>query len=473
MLIERLNWPVRLVRWRAAREYGALLASNTHSKKARGIFLDWLSSRQLESQVTSALSVLLCTPERGLPTFREIGGHISRPSLLSELLLQFVYGWGNAMGGWERCHSGEAPPSFEATQYFHDHKSAHVPPILSNQLAMLEKTSGFPFERQWAFEWQQLTEKTGTPKSGYPYYFVDAILSQSGIHGQFSQAQADVFSSAFLRTLACAVDCWDMPASKAAFTSMYTLPANRGLLNVDPIDRPTWLNDLPEKCCVPGVPLEPLVRRMVATAINCPSMRPINLKIPISADITEFGELTISAILASPDFIPDLTGQHTTLLRALPWELADRVTFSGKVAREDIATYTSRGIAGAAAPLCLDIYPLPSGFWHNDYFQIGVSFPAPYFDQQQIAVVDGSIQIRTDDRVIGHWRVWHDRWTPLYASSGGTRCGMLTELRERELAETLNRSGMQLGWFVELNAWKREAEHDNFSRTQRRDFFFD
>jgi hypothetical protein len=140
---------------------------------------------------------------------------------------------------------------------------------------------------------------------------------------------------------------------------------------------------------------------------------------------------------------------------------------------EDIATYISPGIAGAAAPLSLDVYPLPSGFWHNDYFQIGVSFPAPYFDQQQIAVVDGSIEIKAGDGVIGYWRVWHDRWTPLYAKGGGTRCGMLAELKESELAKALNRSGMRLGWFVELNIWKRETEYGDFLRTQRRDFFFD
>lgn len=475
MLIERLNWPVRMVRWRVAREFGALLSSKDHSRQALNIYLDWLSSRQFESEIGSALAVLFCTAEDGLPSFRDVVGNISRPSILADMMLQSIFGGGKVKGQWETAHSGEVPPSFEPAKFFLDHKSAHVPPILGNELAKIEVKTGLPFMRQWAFEWHSLMESTKSPHSGYPFYFVDAHLRRSGVNGQFSQRQCDVYQSAFLRTLACAVNCWDMPAKKATQWALDTLPVNRGLVKLDPVDRPPWLSDIPEKCAEATGSLEPLVRSLIAAGLGQTSMQPVALKIPISADIAEFADLSVSAILASNDFVPDLNHEHTPLVRGLPWILPDGISLEGPIEQEDIATFTSSGITGTAAPLCLDLWPLPSGFWHNDYFQVGIALPAPYAFQGQVNVTcrDDHIEIVSGQNTVALWKVWHDRWTPLYAKNGATRCGTLTELHEDEITKAKNRHGMALGWFVELNVWKRKSEFGDFQPDRRREFFHD
>jgi hypothetical protein len=92
MLLERLNWPVRLVKWRAAREYGALLASPIHAIKALEIFTRWLSSRQLESEVISGLTTLLSMRKAALPDFGKVVPAIQRPSLLADQMLELAYG---------------------------------------------------------------------------------------------------------------------------------------------------------------------------------------------------------------------------------------------------------------------------------------------------------------------------------------------------------------------------------------------
>ncbi|WP_133866991.1 hypothetical protein [Azorhizobium sp. AG788] len=102
LLVERLGWPVKLVRWRAARALRGLLQSEKWGERACAALLDWLSSRRLESEVASALSVLLVTDPAARPSFDAVVGSITWPSLLADLLLERCYGPGHVMGGWDR-----------------------------------------------------------------------------------------------------------------------------------------------------------------------------------------------------------------------------------------------------------------------------------------------------------------------------------------------------------------------------------
>lgn len=475
-LIERLNWPLRMVRWRVAREFGALLASKDHSEAALDVYLEWLSTRLFESEVVSALAVLLCTDESSLPSFELVSDRISRPSILADILLQEVYGKGKVHGQWETAHSGESPSSFEAEKFFADHKSSHVPPILSHKLTDLEIETGLPFMKQWAYEWHRLMEATDSPRSGYPYYFVDSILRQSGVNGQFSQRQCDVYRSAFLRTLACAVAHWGMPANSAALRALESLPLIRGLANLDPIDRPPWLLDIPEQCAESAdESLEKLIRDLIAAGSDKHDMQPVSLKIPISTEIAEFADLSVMALLVSSDFVPDLDNDASSFQRTLPWILPDGISAEGALEHAEISKFFAGGTDGKAAPICLDLWPLPSGFWLNEYFQIGISLPGPYVfsGDTHLSCKHGGIEIISGAESVADWRVWHDHWTPLYAKDGATRCGTVTNLNQHEIAKARDRHEMTLGWLVELNIWQSKTDYGELELTSRREFFFD
>ncbi|MYB27410.1 MAG: hypothetical protein F4X32_07940 [Candidatus Dadabacteria bacterium] len=472
MLIERLNWPVRLARWRTAREFGLLLSSTDYSKLATEVYLDWLSKRQFESEIASALAVLFCTPENSLPSFQTVAGHIARPSILADIMLEAVYGVGKTTRGWDDAHSAEVPRLFEPETYFLNHKSVYVPPIFGNEFEKLEKQTGFPFIRQWGFEWHQLMESTKAPYSNHPYYFIEPSLSRSGIFGQFSQRQCDVYQSAYLRTLACAVNCWDIPEDLATEVALHALPLNRGLGKLNVAERPVWLSDIPEKCVNAEESLEPLVRNLIKPGLEQKNMRPVVIKTPISADIAEFSNVSICAILASTDFV---YREHCSLDGGLILPLPDGVTIKGMLGKRNISDFTSSGIAGVAAPLCLDLFSLPTGLWLVDYLRLGISLPAPYVFENDVEVACRSncIEIISGGKEVASWKVWHDRWTPLHAKDGATRCGMLTELREDEINKAQDRHGMALGWLVELNVWKQKEEHEPFELNRRREFFLD
>ncbi len=154
--------------------------------------------------------------EAARPDLATVREPIRQPSILAEVLLQEMY---HAVAGcqWWRGHSGPPSFSFEPSSYFERHRTHHAPVVLSSNLTDLERNSGLPFMRQWAYEWQQLCERTKTGFTEYPYYFGDFGEVRGGIIGQFSPRQSELYRSAYLRTFAIAVsDVGLSPSAKLA-----------------------------------------------------------------------------------------------------------------------------------------------------------------------------------------------------------------------------------------------------------------
>jgi hypothetical protein len=172
VLFERLNWPVPMVRWRAAREIRDLLNDEISRPDATAQLLHRLDSCQTESEVAAWLTVVLLTELAARPSLSDVASRLHRPSALSDALMHQIYATPLDPQTWRGAHSGQAPDDFEPDKYFDQHKTAHVPPILANNLRRLEASTRRPFMRQWAFEWKQLRDRIGTKFTLYPHYFV-------------------------------------------------------------------------------------------------------------------------------------------------------------------------------------------------------------------------------------------------------------------------------------------------------------
>jgi hypothetical protein len=472
-LIERLNWPVRMVRWVTAREYAGLLQSSKWSEPAKSIFLEWLSTRTFETEVTSGLAVLTFLEPKHLPSFQEVARVINRPSILADIMLQSIYGFGNIRRGWLSSHSGEVDAAYQPEEYFDKHKTAHVPGIMSGRFRDLEESNGFPLMQQWTYEWQRIMKESDAPHSGYPYHFVDSSRHRCGVNGQFSQRQCDVYRSAFLRTLACAVDQWRMPMEMAEDLARLNMPVTRGIAEIHPSQRPAWLGRNPELCCAEGADLEQIARKLVA--LRPDGYRPVTLKIPINVETAEYGELLVAGVLATADFVPD-PDDKWYFRPSMGWTLPESDLFGGQYGTVSAEEYLSAGNTGLCVPVCLDVWPLPSGFWHNDYFVRGIQLPAPYLVAAPLSVEADKSGIHifdTSKNNLADWLVWHDRWNPTHVGDGHTRCGMITTLKTSVIEAAEQKLDMKLGWVVQLKTWKQQAEYEEYKLGERTVFFHD
>jgi hypothetical protein len=321
--------------------------------------------------------------------------------------------------------------------------------------------------RQWAYEWQCLTDETGAVETRYPSYLGDFGLQRSGIIGQFVQRQGEVYRSAYLRTFAFAVTMWGMPPRLAVAHLYHALCILPDFFDVEPGKRPKWLGDLPARCLQEGADLEAIGRRIV-NAAKSRNRSLVALGSPFPAELAEFGDLTMSAFFATNDFVPsdgqvlDPDGNYC---------FPDELGFNTE--RERLDAKPVAGRTGSAISVCAEAHPVFHGFWHDDYFQRGLPLPASYcFEETTIQTAGaGGLGILLEGQKVGEALIWHDAWTPLYAEGCPTRCGICTTMSRAKLDEAAKRLGMEIGWSLRLVFMHKKESYGDLSSITRTAFF--
>lgn len=473
-ILERLNWPVRFARLQAAREYAKLLTDPSFGATALQTYLSWLGERRTENETCTGLAVLLAADRKHLPNLSVLTQHIAHPSMLADFMLKEVYGPFASVDDWASQHSGEVPPSFEPAEYFMRDRTAQIPSSLGDELTRLEEVSGLPFMRQWGFEWEHTRTATNAPFSGFPYHFLEGSLERSGVSAQIDQRQGDIYRSAYLRTLHCAVDFWRMPLDVAYAAACKCLPLNRGLVDIERADRPHWLGELPDACAAEGAPLETIVREIVKAGATTGALVPAHLKTPLSLGVSEFASLTISCALLSEDYVP-LPDADVAALDGAAWELPAGVLFSGQARQLRPVDRFRPAAQGRCLPLCVDIFPFPFGYWLGDLFHLGLSLPASYAFPYPISYrcADGRILTEGNRQAVGRWTTWNDHWTNLYPKGGNTRCGCVSEMRPTDIASAASRLGLKVGWTADVKVWRREKSYGDLKLDRKSIHFFD
>ena len=466
LLIDRLSWPVKLVRWRAAKAIKSLIEQESTRQAATAALLHWIAKRRFESEVVSGLSVFLVTLPEARPNFETACANIGKPSILSDLIIERMYE-GRHCGGWDIGHSGAPPTSFVPSAYFEEHKAAQIPAIFSLKVQDLEECYGFPFRAQWAYEWECLTDQTNTVKTGYSNYFGDYGLQRSGVIGQFVQRQSEVYRSAYLRMLAYAVFAWGMPARAAAKHVLVAMSVLPDLFEVEPQQRPQWLGNVPAQCLQETPDLDAIGRRILKASKNAKDTM-VAVYTPFPAKLAEFGELTMSAFFVTEDFIPfegQVLGPINTFI------FPDSFGFDTTLQVPDLEFI--EGQKGNAISVCsLSLIAL-HGFWHDDYSHRGFLLPAPYCFENQIsqrAEVDG-LKLFLAGVEIAKTTFWHDAWTPLHSKDCSTRCGLLTTMKTDILVAAAKRLGRKVGWSVKVVVLEKGDYISDRAQTIRTSFF--
>jgi hypothetical protein len=465
-LFQRLKWPVPMSRWRTAKEIRNLLNDSSTRSSTMDALLNYLDECKTESEVCEILTIVFLASPAARPTRTALASRIHCPSILADIILERIYGLGRGIGGWRWAHSGRAPADFEAGRYFEEHKTAHVPPIFLHNLMHLENISGHPFQQHWAYEWKNLCDKFGTNYTGYPHYFNDVLESRAGIMGQYWQRMREVFLSAYLRTLDYAVSEWRMPQKIGEDYCIDMVHGIAGLFDVEPVAKPLWLSDLPERFCVPSADFTSLVRELVLAA-RAEGMRLVSLDTPIAAAVQKFANLTLSAHLVTSNYKPF---DGALFYEKMPWlSVTDTFELKGPPAKITIEDARTKGKAGDEVAVCNLLFPVPHGTWQSDYFGMGLRVPAPYtIPDTEIRCTHESIDcIACDGRVASRTRIWNDNWVPPYPKGGSTRCGTATMIDHELLAEAMERLERKLAFFMRLRMWDREKEYGEYSESKR------
>ena len=476
-LTQRLRWPVPMTRWRAGREIRSLLENEvTRDQMTRQLF-EALDMCRTESEVCSILNLFLLTDNEARPERSALISHIGHPSILTDFLLERMYGWGKGIGRWLTAHSGRAPLGFTQSDYFEEHKTAHVPPRLWHRLRKLEHDTDLPFVQQWAFEWQNLCERTGIRLTRYPEYFDDDTERRAGIVGQYQLGQTEAFRSAHIRTFSFAVSEWNMPQELALDEILNHIPVISGLFDLEPIERPAWLGSLPQDCLDDPAALKAVVQKFVTSQRDTDD-QVLSFSSPFEIDHARYGHVQLSALLATENF--ELGDTENLFEFANICDARKKLTIEIEWPERPIDGSSFDGLSDWAIPICNKLYPVPHGHWMDHYFSTGIPTVASYClpGVKRLRVRNGSLELLVDDILVSATSVWHDSWSPHYAHAqdiGNTRNGVCVKVASDILKSVMNgrSDDLKLGWLLKTKVWDREKDFDGYKLVQRQTFVFD
>ena len=241
MLLERLLWPVPRVRWEVGRSLARLIREED-SEAARGL-LDWISARRLESEAVLGLGIIDAFDLGAHFKFAEVSEAVRAPSHLSDWLLKQNFADVHGLSTFRYKVSPPEPATLPRGEkaMFERYRKWAVPPIFSHELERLQELTRFPFLKRWEHDWRWLQATNPRPAAAYPYFFSHGDRDRAG---QFDHGQRELYVSAYLRTLAFAAICGAIPHQGAEHYALLALTMNRGLADLEPVDRPEWTRNL-------------------------------------------------------------------------------------------------------------------------------------------------------------------------------------------------------------------------------------
>ena len=422
MLLERLLWPVPRVRWEAGRSLARLIREGDR-EATRGL-LNWISTRQLESEAVLGLGVIDAFDLGAYFEFADVSKVVQAPSHLSDWILKRNFTDTSGLSPIRYAISPSEPATLPQHQdaWFERYRKWAVPPMFSLALTRLQESTGLPFLKRWEHDWRWLQTTDPRPAAEYPHFFYGGDRSRVG---QFDHGQREIYISAYLRMLAYAAIHGRMPHDLAEHYAMLALTMNRGLADLEPVDRPDWArNFLP---CEDGS-MKELAQKLWASAeaATKPGEVLIALRV-VDLDTKGFVEFDLTMTIGPSGFTAGPANAEeldTLVANERPGEMA------GLVGRE-----TGINPLFVELPIAITqrIQPEIIGRVHIEV-NLNVRLASPYVFGTPANVQCGPSEIRleTGTEVLSRWVHWYTNWEPtIFPELGSTVSSMTTVLKSR------------------------------------------
>ena len=338
--------------------------------------------------------------------YGRVSAAINSPSIASDCLLGRIFDRtpGLSPFRYKISPSDRATLPSHQDSWFSRYRYQAVAPYYSLMLEELEQSSSYPFLANWEHNWRwiQAASRRARPN---PSFFHRAEST-----GQLDLGLTEVYRSAYLRTIGHAVLLGVITTEEAEEKALHTLTMNRGLADVEPIDRPQWAH-------VP-VPLsEPLTRTVAGELWRSARAAAALDEVPISLRIMDHDEDGFTEI----DLVQTI---GPTGFAAGPVEAANvgvvvvghqRGVMGGSVGQHD-----PRLIRSIRCPSSLvSIVMLEHvGSLHREVAcMVRLASPEVFRVHAIVRCEAGEVRLISADRVFSRWVHWYSDWEPAIHSA--------------------------------------------------------
>lgn len=465
--LSRLRLPIPMAKFQIVHAAARSLRDTETSEATWNALLNWVAALDLESELLEALCILVCA--RGSTTLNigALRSVIRCPSILSDVFISEAFDTPILVNSWINSHSGEAPHLYRADELAVDLSKGYiVPPILGTRIKKLEDSTHKPFFKQWVYEFDRLQTMLGSPSDGHFSYFSGDERDRSV--GQFIARKGHFGRSAYLRTLALAVDLWGVPEEIARSEAMHATPADFSFLKIAPSDPPEWAMLFHQ--AQPGAVAEwkEALNEVAKEAyLSDVSRQLLHFNASARPDKRYQAEVELIAVLSSGENLP-----IEKVFRIHSW-LLGRIY----IARTTDWKFAINGCEpDATFPLDGNVQMLPAlypavghfvGYFHSDLIGRMPYLPANYSQNAALKAHPriGGADIELNEKNVGEFRYWNWRWAPMHDKDLGTHCAVSVTLSEELIDELLQVPGMRCTRVWKATVLTRDSDYGDWKKS--------
>lgn len=424
--------------------------------------INWIDTRELESECLEALSALVLTQPRPEFTAR-IRRAIDQPSLASDALLSLATGNPTVLPSWSGCHSGPVPQLLDVRNEEQTLRAGtFIPPIFVHTIEHLEKISGRPMARQWAFEFSVLCERVSSKGDGHFQYFHGHERNNVG---NFIARQAHLARSAYLRALACAVEHWGMPQRLASEYACQALPAEPLFLKLAPGQAPAWATELHQRSPEAALTPESLVRDSLQLVETVGERRVMHLSAVVCDTPLCHVELAVFGVVCTKG---SANAQHVL-------NFYEHILGELTPARDGLRAFVSPSLEQEGmeelgfVPTVLPLIGTSVGYLQTDFVGCIPYVPLSTQSLPQLEIVPavGVCSMTSQGIPVGEFASWYWNWQPSHPNGWSSPIACCSSLT-REAAERLEADlGGRIQHVWRLTTWTRETDYGEWVRTKK------
>lgn len=383
ILLEYYKWPDKVARLRIAQQISILLEENS---SFRSLYLSHLSKLKYEVDVTDYLSILFHN-ENQVFSLEELLYNINKQSILSNAILKDLgYKFEDKVD--TSFYTKEDNKCFVESLYFEKAQNG-LAPIYLTILKNLGKRLNYPLVSHCAFEWEAIRNKNEINYFGHHNFINEQFYPQDRVSCSISSDSETIVLSAYLRTIAFAYKCLNLPYDEAISLSYKLSPFYKKYIFLGPSKAPVgWSNIIEFQKNEKNPDIDDLDRYL----------KTINQQ----NEVILYGSGPL--MRTNKDINIDLEVQvfHSLNNINIP---SEKIYFSLK---------NDQGSMFGITPLSELRYPHDIGRWQTDLLMRG--FAAPTFaignNMPRIDIKENSIEYNCGDTLNAKWHFWHHHWYP-------------------------------------------------------------
>jgi hypothetical protein len=458
-LFSRLFSPVPVVKLLVCERLASLLRSPQTKAEVFEALVNQLKEAKFESEVNEVLTVPVLARESTIDTVDILRSSIQLPSILSDSMLSLIGGRKFLVDAWSLSHSGPAPAFYPTESLEILRKAQIIPPFVGMQLSSLEKDSGLPVLRQWCFEFDALDRRSEEKGAGQFAHFTQGDSEHKV--GQFISIAGQRARSAYLRTLAIAVDRWGMPADFAEGMAEAVRPIDSHLLGLVPTKPPAWTDLL--------VPVESVDEAHWAEKINSAIAESggqtgevvLHADFLVGEQKRQAAQLELTTVYSNRDDLGtnEVFARHEEMLGQQSYDIDGSFTY-----RTPAEAVPGGKFVPAVMPLADDYL----GFFNGDLMSRFPYGPRLFARAGELKTRSESnhLIICAGSEVVGQVSYWNRNWSPTHLKFLKPSCGVATTVT-REFATTIERyTRMRRRTVWRLNLVSRTKEYGDWNSSE-------